>query len=151
MLQYSTKSVHVLTSDSRIINEQVQILKNAIENILFHVNNKTGSTYDLEEQLWVMSNFFREQKFSTVILPVLEHIAKEHEKIWAEAKQWNTQMELSPKSFENMKTSTREIRDKYDVIVVPLQRERELALLSIYHITSQTLGEVFFTLSKNPQ
>ncbi len=60
-------------------------------------------------------------------------------------------MPLVSKSFENMRASTVEVRDRYDVILYPLVRERELALLSVYGVTLSTLGEVFRALTKNQQ
>jgi hypothetical protein len=48
-------------------------------------------------------------------------------------------MPLIPKSFENMKVSTKEVRDAHNMILAKLERERELALLSVYGVTSQIL------------
>lgn len=50
-----------------------------------------------------------------------------------------------------MKASTVKVTGRYGEILCALEQERELALLSIYGITLQVLGEVFRTLSKNQQ
>lgn len=50
-----------------------------------------------------------------------------------------------------MKASTIEVRGRYDMILCPLVRERELALLSVYGVTLITIGDVFFILDKKQQ
>ncbi len=58
-------------------------------------------------------------------------------------------MPLTPQAFENIKKSTKEVQGAHGVILVPLQREREIALLSVYGVTSQAIGETFRILAKN--
>ena len=134
-----------------MIAEQVENIQSAIDAILAIVTSPSWSWQELENSLWVVSTFFREQKFSTVVLPVLNKLAEEDADIWKTAKIWDTQMPLTPKEFENMKASTVQVTGKYKEILCALEQERELALLSIYGITLQVLGEVFRILSKNQQ
>ncbi|MBC7503368.1 hypothetical protein H7169_00140 [Candidatus Gracilibacteria bacterium] len=147
-LIFSKQSIHVKEVSKPIITVQIQIIKTAIETILTIVNSKSGSDYDLEHNLGIISSFFREQTFTTVILPVLQNLATEDTNIWKNAKQGDTQMPLIPKSFENMKASTAKIQGSYSQILAPLQQERELALLSVYGVTLQILGELFRALKK---
>lgn len=148
-LQTSNQSIHRNTSHEWITAQQLQIVKTAIQGILSIVTSKSWSTQDLEESLWDVSLFFRGQKFSTVVLPVLNKLAEEDANEWSVAKKWDTQIPLEPKVFETMKWSTVEIKGAHGVILQPLERERELALLSVYGITLETLGEVFRILPKN--
>lgn len=149
-LQQSVRSHHSSNPDNRVIADQINNIKSAIDDILIMVADPSWLPQTLEGSLGIISQFFREQKFATIVLPVLDEISKIDADKWNVAKQWDTQMLLIPKSFENMKASTAEVRGKYGEIHCWLVRERELALLSVYGVTSQILGEIFRILSKNP-
>ncbi len=151
LLQRSTQSIHSNISNESIVSQEVENVRNSINAIVYIVESKSGSAQDLEENLWNVSTFFREQKFSTVVLSVLIKLAKDDTDKWSVAKKWDTQIPLEPKVFETMKWSTAEIKGAHGVILHSLERERELALLSIYGITSQILGETFRLLSKNKE
>jgi hypothetical protein len=75
------------------------------------------------------------------MLPVLEALSKMDVALWRDAKNGETNMPLTPQSFENMKRSTAETRDDYDRIVTKFVREREFALLSVYGITPERIQE----------
>lgn len=151
LLQSSTCSVHPPRQDSRIVDKQVKHIKSTIDTIFAIIEDKSWSRHTLEVHLWDLSSFFREEKFSTVVLPVLDAIAKRDIDAWKTAKQWDTQMPLIPKSFENMKASTIEVMDQYGVILSPSERERELALLSVYGITLEVIWQAFRILDRKSQ
>lgn len=128
----ANRSVHKKSSSEQTIEVQVQIVRTAIDSIFTIIANSSWSWQELESKLWVISTFFREQKFVPVVLPVLEILAKEDIDLWKDAKQWDTQMLLTPKSFENLPKSVAEIKPDWGVMETQAQLSRELHLLSIY-------------------
>lgn len=131
----STWPAHTATKNQKSTDQQTQDIKSSIDAILAIVAGQSWSPQELEIHLWMISTFFREQKFTTVILPVLENIAKEDFDTWKNAKQWDTKMPLIPQSFENI--------DKN------FSNARELALLKVYWITIDIISRTQRVLAKN--
>lgn len=138
------------------IQKYADTLKQTIESISKTLENPEQDTYQwLDEKLMVISHFFRDGKFSTFVLPVLEQLATIDSDLWRAAryaKWWNpeeqTNMPITPKFFENLPKSTAELRDDYWEITNPTVRVRELVLLSVYEITMEKLWAAFYSVKR---
>ncbi len=121
-------------SNSKEIQSTVELIRTTINKIIWIVQDPMEySSQELESQLWVISQFFRTTKFTTLTIPVLEILAKDDSILWSRVKVKDTNMPLVPSAFEQIPKSTAEIRDITNWSITKVsQRDRELHLLWIY-------------------
>lgn len=104
------------------------------------------SQEDILEALWIISDFFRNEKFESTVLPVLGWLQKKDDLLWKKGRIGETNMPLSAKSFENMKKSTPDSQNEWWEPIA-WQKERELELLKIYGVTLEDIGRLIRSTS----
>lgn len=124
-------------------------IANTLTQIQAIIDNPQWSMHEeLEEKLNDISHFFITEKFSTTVLSVLELLAMRDANSWSLARLWASNTPLTPASFENMRKSCRAWEAPWWESPEWV-RDREIALLWVYGITMDTLGETFRILSKS--
>lgn len=142
-------SVHKKSPGANEIQDTLNILTQSLQKVQDILAKPSRYTErELNESLDSISHIFRTVKFSTVLLPLLVQLSDTewHQELWKEAKVWNTNMPLKPQAFENMRQSAAQTKDASGRII-PSTLDRELALLGVYGITMQKIGEAFISLN----
>lgn len=143
-LKESQISIHSSASASeKDFNATYKTIETSLKKIQWILANPSQyQSHELIEALDNISHVFRTANFSTIILPVLEKLAQDedHKSSWKDAKIWDTNMPLTPKSFENIKKSIAGGQNEWGE-TMPAKIDRELALLSVYNVTMIRIGE----------
>lgn len=124
-------------------------IRNLILEIVDIVLSERPDAKKLDEKLAELSHFFRVEKFSTVVLPVLTMMAEKDKEKWEKAKHPERNERIKTTDFENFPKSTALVQDQHWNIESKFVRVRELVLLGIYGITQDDIGEAFFMAKKN--
>lgn len=116
------KSIRSISRDKLVVRqtvETVQLAVTAVSKILDATPDHLDKSV-LEEQLGIISHFFRTAKYTSVMLPVLKILAERDPGSWDKAS-------MVPESFENLRASRKAlVDDRYEEGPV---MEREKALL----------------------
>lgn len=133
-------------------------IQGAIQKILQIIRSpKNRTLIELDDELEKISHFFRNEKFSTCILPTLEALANLDQELWKQAR-YTPALDhlpahlpigtpLTPKTFEQLPKSTCPVFDTDGTEIAPMVKDREVVLLSIYGASYEDIGHAYFRLT----
>jgi hypothetical protein len=124
-------------------------IRSLISEIVSIISSEKPNTNELNTKLDELSHFFRLEKFSTVVLPVLSIMAQKDTEEWEKAKHPERNERIKVIDFENFPKSTALVQDEHGNIESEFVRIRELVLLGIYGITQDAIGEAFLRTIRN--